>query len=475
MAQREENLVKNTIIFAIGTFGSKLIQFILVPFYTRVLNSSEFGTVDLLQSVVQLLIPIVALSIYESVFRYAMEKDYDKTAVLTTGVVICVAGIAVMCALGPIAAMYTSPTYVWLVIANSAVNALWTIYSQYTRAIGRSTLFAVDNILMTFLVLVLNVVFLAVFKWGINGYMLGYTLANAIATLFLIVCLKGQCKLDFKKVNKKLTKEMLVFAFPLILNGICWWLSGFANRVIIVSILGTTENGIFAAANKIPSLIYVVMSIFMQAWQMSANEEFKNKDIAQFYTNIHEQLNTCLIVFSSLLILFCKPINDVFLGEDFSEAWVYMPPLILSMIYFSLSSFLISIYSANKETKMAFVTNIVSVIINIALNFVLIPIMGIMGASIATLISYFVLWIVRVFDTSKIVKIKYNIPIIVASNLIVILQTIFICLDLDTIITYSACSLGTIVLVIIHWKTLISLVKFFMAFVMKFLSKFKKQ
>ena len=439
------------------------------------LNSSEFGTVDLLQSVVQLLIPIVALAIYESVFRYAMEKDYDKTAVLTTGVVICVAGITIMCAIAPVASMFTSATYVWLVIANSAVNALWTIYSQYTRAIGRSTLFAIDNILMTFLVLVLNVLFLAVFKWGINGYMLGYTLANALSTVFLIVCLKGQAKLDFKKINKKLTKEMLVFAFPLILNGICWWLSGFANRVIIVSILGTTENGIFAAANKIPSLIYVVMSIFMQAWQMSANEEFKNKDIAQFYTNIHEQLNTCLIVLSSLLILFCKPINDVFLGSDFSEAWVYMPPLILSMIYFSLSSFLISIYAANKETKMAFVTNIISVIINIALNFILIPVMGIMGASIATLVSYFVLWVVRIFDTSKIVKIKYNIPVIIVSNLIVVLQTVFICLDLDTIITYSLCSVGTIILVVIHWKTLISLVKFFLGFVMKFLTKFKKQ
>lgn len=445
-----------------------------MPFYTRVLNSSEFGTVDLLQSVVQLLIPIVALSIYESVFRYSMEKEYDKTAVLTTGVVISIIGIGIMCALGPVAAMFTSPTYVWLVIANTAVNALWTIYSQYTRAIGRSTLFAADNILMTFLVLVLNVLFLAIFKWGINGYMLGYTLANGIATLFLIICLKGQCKLDFKKINKKLTKEMLVFAFPLILNGICWWLSGFANRVIIVSFLGTTENGIFAAANKIPSLIYVVMSIFMQAWQMSANEEFKKKDIAQFYTNIHEQLNTCLLVFSSLLILFCKPINDIFLGSDFGDAWVYMPPLILSMIYFSLSSFLISIYSANKETKMAFVTNIISVVINIALNFILIPTMGIMGASIATLVSYFVLWIVRVFDTSKIVKIKYNIASIVISNIIVVLQAVFICLDLDTVITYSLCSVATVVLLIIHFKTIISLVKFFLGFVMSFLSKFKK-
>ena len=69
MSSRNENLIKNVILFAIGNIGSKLLQIILVPLYTRVMSSAEYGTVDIMQAIVSLLIPIFCFTIYEAVFR----------------------------------------------------------------------------------------------------------------------------------------------------------------------------------------------------------------------------------------------------------------------------------------------------------------------------------------------------------------------------------------------------------------------
>lgn len=460
MARREESLAKNTMILAIGNFGSKLVQIILVPFYTRVMTTSEYGTVDIMQALVQLLLPIVAISIFESVFRYAMEKEYDTTAVFTVGITVTFVGITVMSLIGGILSGFFDPTYIWLVIANTAVVALWTLLSQYARAIGKTVLFSANNVLVTFLVLIFNLIFLMWLKMGITGYMLGYILANLFSALHLAVGLKKDFKLSFKNVNKKLFKEMLIFAIPLVFNGICWWLSSFTDRIMIVYYLDASENGIYAAASKIPHLLSVVVTIFYQAWQTAANQEFKSRDVSEFYSKIYEQNSACTFLMGSALIVLSRPINMLFLGSEYSKAWVLMPTLILSTVFFSFSQFLIAVYSANKKTTMALVTNMVCVVSNIVLNALLIPKFGTLGAAVATAASYVILWFVRIFDTGKIVKIKYKTFNIAISSLIVILQSVLVCADLDIYITYSVCVIGTAVLMFIYRKTLISILKF---------------
>lgn len=456
-------------LFAIGNLGSKLLQIFLVPFYTRVMTDSEYGTVDVMQSVVSLLLPIVSLTIYESVFRYAMDQDYDKGAVLSTGLAVTAVGALVICALGGVVSAFYQPLYIWLVIANTVANALRTLLSQYTRAVGKTGLFSLDNVLMTFMVLMLNILFIAVFKLGIVGYMLGYTLANLLSALFLCILLGKFFVVDHRRINRPLTKELLIFSIPLIPNAVCWWITSFIDRLMIVFFVSTAANGLYAAAHKIPSLLSMVVTIFFQAWQVSANEEFKKKDIAQFYSKIFEKMSACIFVLSSLLILFSRPINSIFLGEDYSSAWVYMPPLIISMTFYSFAQYLGSIYTANKKTKMAFVTNFIGVIVSVGLNLILIPLIGTIGAAIANASSYLVLWIVRIFDTGRIVRVKYDLKRIIPVSVILVLQAVFICLDLNTVVTYSVCAVGTVAITVIYFKQLLSILKFALGFAKKIL------
>ena len=415
MSSRNETLIKNMLLFAIGNIGSKLLQIILVPIYTRVMSSAEYGTVDVMQAIVSLLIPIFSFTIYESVFRYAMEKDYDKNAVFSTGIVISGIGGIMLCIGGMFVSSFIAPIYVWLVVANTIFGFLRSLLSQYSRAINKTVLFTIDSVLITVIVLALNIVFIVVFKWGIYGYMLGYILANLISCVFLYVFLGNKRKLTFKSVTKTLVKEMILFSIPLIPNGVCWWISSFIDRLIITGAINEAANGIYAAGHKIPSLLTVIVSIFFQAWQMSANQEFKKNDIAEFYTEIHDQIFSVITMISSFLILFCKPITSVFLGEEYYSAWQVMPLLLVAISFFSLAQFLGSIYSANKKTAMAFVTNFTGVCVSLFVNVLLVVVfkIGIVGSAIATTCSYFILWTSRVVNTRKIIHINYKIKKIV--------------------------------------------------------------
>ena len=486
MANREEHLAKNTLLFALGNFGSKMLQIILVPFYTRFLIDAQYGTADIMQAVVSLLVPIASLTVAESVFRYAMEKEYNKSAVLSVGVAVTGLGALMLCLMGMVLSLpgltavvqrffpgmaVDTRVFIWLIIANTITNALRTLISQYTRAIGRTGLFALDNVVLTAVVLVLNIVFIALLGMGVTGYMLGYTLANLFSAVFLILSMGKQFRLDFGSVHRGLTCEMLLFSLPLIPNSVCWWISSFLDRVMILSMVSAAANGLYAAAHKIPSLLSVIMSVFFQAWQVSANEEFRKKDIAEFYGIIFNQISACMFVLAAVLIMFSRPINTLFLGARYYDAWQFMPPLVLSTVFFSYAQFLGSIYSANKKTKMAFVTNFVGVLVSVTLNLLLIPLLGALGAAIANASSYLVLWLVRTWDTGKIVPIQYRVKQTVFATLIVAALAFVVCMDWNLWLSYGCCAGGICVLVGMFRNELVGTVRFCFRFARKILRR----
>ncbi len=469
MSDRKVNLVKNTALFALGNLGSKLLQIILVPYYTRAMTEAEFGTADILQAVVALLLPLLSLTVYEAVFRYAMESDYDKNSVLSVGVAISVIGTVVLCFAGAVITLVYPIEFMWLVILNSVANAFRSLYSQYTRAVGKTALFTLDNVLITVYVLVFNILFISVFDLGITGYMLGYTLANIISSLFLIVNLKGLARVKLSLIKSATVNQMLRFSIPLIPNSICWWLSSFASRLMIAFYISESANGLFAAAYKIPSLLSVIVTIFFQAWQISANEEFKKADAPKFYTEIYNQIFALIVTVSSALIILCRPVTTLFLGKDYQTAWVYMPTLLIAMTFFSFAQFLGSIYSANKKTGMAFVTNLLGVVVNLTLSLLLIKPFGVIGCAAATAVSYFVLWVSRVFDTHKIIPIKHSIFKTVISVLLLITQCVLISFEFPFAYLISAVCLLAIVLIFI--KTFGELLTFGLSIVKKVLRK----
>ena len=445
--EKEKSLAKNIIIFAIGSFSSKLLQFLLIPFYTRVLTNSEYGTIDILQNIATLLIPIISLTISEAVFRFAMEESSDKEEILSIGILSSIVNIIIMSFIAIIIYQVTKYEYIVILVLYMATNIIRTIFSQFTRAIGKVKVYTFDNVLNVFITIVANILLLTVLHKGIEGYLLGYVIGNTVSIIVLLIAVKLYQKIRIKKFNAKTFKSMTKFSIPLIPNSICWWITNFTDRVMITTSYGTSINGIYAVAHKVPTIVTVIVEVFFQAWQISANKEFEKKEISKFYTDIFHYLFAFVFIICTVLMCMCKLITNIVVGSEFLEAWYYMPILLLGTAFFSMAQYLGSIYTASKNTKMAFVTNASVAILNIFLNIICLKYIGPIGAAIATAICYLILWLYRAIDTRKMVEICYDFKSIIVTVLLLIVNTIIITMEIKLWYLYSIILLALIVFI----------------------------
>ncbi|WP_026572831.1 lipopolysaccharide biosynthesis protein [Bacillus sp. UNC438CL73TsuS30] len=418
-----KKLISNSLIFAVGNLGSKLIVFLLVPLYTYYLTTSEFGLVDLMITATGLLIPAFSLSIFDSVLRFVMDKNYDKQAILINSFVVTFLGVAILIMLYPVLLIlfpfdqYISYFYLLLI-----AQAISTILNQFIRANGKVKVFAASGIINALLLLILNVTFLVIFHKGITGYLLSLIFSYLGSSLFSFFVGKVFLEINLKKINFQLMKEMLQYSIPLIPNSLMWWIMSLSDRYVITFFLGLSANGLYALANKIPNILSIVSSIFFQAWQLSAIEESKSKEKSRFYTNVFNAFSITMLLSTSLILAHLKFIIELFVADNYYVAWKYVPFLLLGVVFSSFSGFLGTNYIAAKKTSGVFKTSVIGALINILANIILIPKIGINGAAVGTMLSFVAIWLLRIKDTKEFVTIKLNIIRLSLSLLFIFFQ-----------------------------------------------------
>ena len=231
---------------------------------------------------------------------------------------------------------------------------------------------------------------------------------------------------------------MLIYAIPLIPNSIFWWMMQSANRYIITYMLSPSDNGLYAVANKIPTLITTISGIFFQAWQISSVEESTSKQKTQFYTNVFEALSMLLTIATSFILVVLQPLYKVLTEETYHIGWTCTPYLLCAMVYSCYASFLGTNYVAMKKTNGVFLTTVLGAVINVGLNILLIPYMGLEGTALATLVAFFVTWVTRIAGTKHFVNIKYPITTFWIPSLLMLFQASLLTFGVHTIIIQLA-------------------------------------
>ncbi|WP_424475225.1 oligosaccharide flippase family protein [Oceanobacillus kimchii] len=439
-------LLKNSLIFAIGNLGSKIIIFLIVPLYTYYLSTEEYGTVDLITVLVNLMLPLVTLSIFDAVFRYVMDKKIEKGKILTNSFIIIILGYFVLVLLYPLLTKLLpfDNYYVHLYIL-IFVQIINTTLMQYVRAVGQVKVFALSGILNALVLLISNIIFLVLLKNGLEGVLYSLILSFLVSNIYLFIKGKIYSVLNFSQINVQLMKKMLAYSIPLIPNSLMWWIMNFSDRFIISMFLGLSANGIFAVANKIPSLINILNSIFFQAWQMSAIDESKDKNSSDYYSTAFNYLSVVLVIFTSLLLINLKWLVDVLFSSAFYEAMYYIPFLLLGTVFASLSGFLGTNYIVAKKTMGVFKTSIIGASINLILTLSFIPFWGLNGAAFATMVSFFTIFILRVFDTKRFIMIHYKIKKLMFLFTLIFIQIIIFYLDINYQYVFQSVSLILII------------------------------
>lgn len=416
-------LLSNTIIFGIGTFSSKFLVFLLMPIYSRILSPYDYGIVDIIVSTSNLLIPIVGLSITEGIIRFGLERSVRKSDVFSTGIWAVLCGFAVFLVFSPIFLFiklitpYTVLIYLYVLCAN-----LKGVCAQFVRARGMVKLYAVDGIFSTAMVILFNILFLVVFRWGITGYVLATILSDLISavSLFCVAGLKNY--LHLFSFNHKVRRAMLIYSIPLIPNTLFWWITNVSDRYLVTYMISPEANGLYSMAYKIPTIITSVSQIFMQAWQMSAFTETSEKSKTRFFSTVFNSYQSIVFLVGSVVIVCIKLITRILVSEAYYESWRYVPLLVMSVIFTCFVSFLGSVYMSAKKNAMSLITTFLGALANVIMNIILIPIYGANGAAFATFASYFFVFLVRAIHSQKLVRIHYDYPRLILNFVIISAQ-----------------------------------------------------
>ena len=463
-----KTLLSNTLLISIGTFGSKILVFFMVRFYTGYLSPSDYGTADLITQTANLLFPIISMGITDGVFRFALDNERGRRSIFTAGFLVITAGAVLFAAVIPVLRLVDEfRGYIWLIVIYTLASCYHSLCAQFIRARGNTALFAVQGIFNTALVIALNILFLAVMRIGVTGYVLSVVLADFLCTVFLFI--KERLWTFFTPhPRKKAFAKMLKYSIPLIPATIFWWITSVSDRYMVNGFIGSEANGIYAVSYKIPTILTLVSSIFMQAWQFSAVVESHGdkKEHAEFFTGVWCSFQAVMFLAGSVIIALAKPAIGILSAKEYYSAWQYVPLLSASMIFTAFVSFTGTVYVVTKQSGISFFTAMVGAVINIILNFLLIPSpLGVQGAAIATFVSYFAVFLIRAVNTRKYIPYKLYGGYVSVNTVIIAVQIVFSVPELPLWIPVQA--VCVILLAAVNFK-------FISACVLKMLSSLKR-
>ncbi len=420
-----KRLFSNTLIFALGTFSSKLLSFFLTRLYTELLTQGQYGVTDMLQQSGNLLLPLITLGITNAVVRFGLDKGVRKSDVFTTGLLSLLGGMVLLLLISPLlGSIPLISDYTWLLCIFVFTSSLRSLCAQFVRAQNRVKLFAIDGIFSTLTTILFNILFLVVWKFGVVGYMFSIVCADLCSVVFLTIAAGLTRFIQVKSLDFSVTKSMLKYAVPLIPNTVLWWITNVSDRYIVSWTCGESYTGLYAAAYKIPSLVILMSGIFMDAWQISAVTEEKGRN--RFYTKVTSLYTAFLFVMASGVILVTRIVPRFLFAESYYVAWRYIPLLTVTVVFTCLVNFLGSIYMVEKKSVRSLLTALLSAVINIVLNLLWIPKYGVNGAAAATLVCYLVVFAVRLVDTRRYIRIEWQFHRLVLCTGIVLLQTVVI-------------------------------------------------
>lgn len=423
---RYKKLGRNTALMVVGNFASKILTFLLLPLYTYCLTTSEYGISDLITTTINLCLPFLTLTISESVLRLTLDQNSDKKQIFTITAVIVGLGFGILILTTPVWKHFVPfKEYIVYFLVYYLVMVLSNTAQQFTKGLEHVDVFVMSGIITTFATCMWNLLLLLVFKLGIRGYLLAYILGYA--TSFIYIFLKEKLWnywTSFRKIDTGVVREMLIYCIPLIPNSISWWISDSSDRYILEFFWGASVIGVYSIAYKLPSIISILSTILTSAWQISAVEDFGSEESKEFFSDVYQKYASVYIMVCSVMILFIKVIAKILFSGEFYEAWKYAIILMVAVVFQALNGFLGIIYAASKKTKTIFVTTIMGAGTNIILNILLIPHMGALGAAVATLISYVVVWMTRLIDSRKILPIRVDYKVDLTSYLLILIQSV---------------------------------------------------
>ena len=267
--QNSRELVKNTLILLVGKIFTQFLSFFLLPLYTHMLSAADYGEVDLILTYISLLVPVVTIQQEMATFRHLVDARSDrklKGEIIRTSFRSTLIRLLAFIVLYAFVMVFLQWTYAYLVLFCGVATAFSNSLLQVARGFGDNLRYAIGSVIAGVVTISSNLLLICVLKIGAESILISMALANICCAAYLFFSLGVVHYLLMARPNRVLRNKMLKYSWPLVPNGISWWLINASDRTIISAFMGTAANGIYAVATKFPSIVSSFMGIFVMSW-----------------------------------------------------------------------------------------------------------------------------------------------------------------------------------------------------------------
>ena len=464
--------LENFIIYGFSGIISKIIPLIMVPIVTRLMpNSSYYGISDMSNTIVSLGSYLAVLGMYDAMYRMFFEKkdengqeEYQKsicsTAFIFTLFTSIVIFVIMILAKDFIARLFfENEKYGYLVYISAIsilVGATNSIVSAPTRMQNKRGVYLIMNTVTPILSYSISIPLLLRGHYIIALPLAGFisSFANEIVFLFL-----NKKWFSIKKINIAYLKPLLSIAIPLFPNFLIYWIFNSSDRLMITNLIGTDATGIYSVGAKLGQASQLIYTAFAGGWQFFAFSTMREKDQVKMNSNIFEYLGILSYSCTVFVFALAKPIYELLFTGEYVAGFIIAPYLFLAPLLQMLFQVACNQFLVIKKTWPNFFILSGGAVLNVILNFVLIPQIGIEGAAIATLIGYVVSDIIVVIVLQKMKLMDMNSSFIFATVIIFIYILVWRFITMDNIfVSVVLAFLCCIIYVILYRKDIHKLV-----------------
>lgn len=421
MLDKIKSLSKQTLIYGTSTIIGRFLNFILVPFYTNVFPPSEYGVVAVVFAYIAFLNIVYSFGFEAGYFRFASAKEVgDEKQNFTHPFLFITANSFVLS--GLILVFHSSIAALIGVKDESIIiysafilffDALALIPFAYLRLKNKARVFASIKLVNISVNVALNLVLILVFKLGLEAVFISNLAASLVTLLLLLPKILKNISFTY---HKQLFNELWKFSIPYLPAALASMVVQTLNIIILRYLVDVKTVGIYNANYKLGIFMMLIVSMFEYAWRPFFLNNAKDPNAKALFAKI-------LTLFtggaSVVLIMLTFTIQDIIkiplpfkgyiIGPGYWSGVVIVPIVLFAYMFLGIYTNLIAGVYIEKKTKYLPLITGLGAVLNIASAFLLIPMWGITGGAVSTLISYVAMAVYMYIVSQKFYPVKYEI------------------------------------------------------------------
>lgn len=389
--------VENFVIYGLGGVISKIIPLIMVPIITRLMpDSTYYGISDLSNTVVHFGSALAVMGMYDAMYRMFFERDEEEykkkvcsTALIFTCAMSLLVFIVMLLAKDLIAEFFFSDRKYAYVVYLSAiatlVGATNSIISAPTRMQNKRKIFLVTNTLSPLISYGISVPLLMT-----GHYVIALPLAAVISGLIMEIAfgILNREWFAIKRFDRQLLKQLLMIAIPLLPNFLIYWVFNSCDKVMITNMIGIDAAGIYSVGSKLGHCSQLIYTAFAGGWQYFAFSTMKENDQVKTNSLVFEYLGVISFATTAFICAWSYGIYDLLFTAEYLSGYIVAPYLFLAPLLQMLFQVAANQFLVVKKTWPNMLILSSGAVANILINYYMIPVLGIEGAAIATLVGY---------------------------------------------------------------------------------------